>query len=153
MMYLFVRCSFQFSSVAQSCAALCDTMDCSMIGCAVHHQLPNSCPSSLWCHPSISSSVIPFSSLLQSSPVPGCFLMIQFFASGDQRIGASASASGLPINIQDWFPSGLIGWISLQFKGLMRIFSFKNINSLALSFLYSPTLIAIHDYWKNHSLD
>ena len=78
------------------------------------------------------------------------------FASGGQSIGVSASASVLPKNIQDWFPLGWTGWISLQSKGLSRVFSkpqFKSINSLALSFLYSPTLTSIHDHWKNHSLN
>ena len=79
-------------------------------------------PSSQWCHPAISSSVVPFSSCLQSFPVSGPFQISQFFAPGGQ-IGASASASVLPMNIQDWFPSGLTGLISLQFKGLSRIFS------------------------------
>ena len=80
----------------------------------------NSCPSSPWCHPSISSSVVPFSSRLQSFPASGSFLMSQFFASGRQSIEVSASASVLPMNIQDWFP---LGWISLQSKGLSRVFS------------------------------
>ena len=73
----------------------------------------NSCPSSWWCHPTISSSVIPFSSHLLSFPASRSFPMSQFFESGDQSIGASASASVLPMNIQDWFPLGLTGWISL----------------------------------------
>ena len=81
----------------------------------------NSCPSSQWCHPIISSSVIPFSSCLQSFPVSGCFPISQFFALGGQSIRASASP--LPMNIQDWFPLGLTGWISLQSKGLSRVFS------------------------------
>ena len=72
----------------------------------------NSCPSSLWCHPTISSSVVPFSSCLQSFPASGSFSMSQFFASGGQSIGAAASASVLPMNIQDWFPLGLTGLIS-----------------------------------------
>ena len=116
----------------------------------------NSCPLSQWCHPTISTSVIPFSSHLQSFPASGSFPMSQFFASGGQSIGVSASASVLPMNIQDWFPLGWTGWISLQSKGLSRVFSnikFKSINSLLLSSLYSPTLTSIHDYWKNHSLD
>ena len=79
----------------------------------------NSCPSSWWCHPTISFSVIPFSSHLQSFPGSGPFPMSQFFASGGQSIGASASASLLPMNIQDWFPVGLTGLISLQSKGLL----------------------------------
>ena len=83
----------------------------------------SSCPLSWWCHPTISSSVIPFSSRLQSFPTSGSFLMSQFFASGSQTIGVSASASVLPMNIQDWFPLGWTGWISLQSKGLSRVFS------------------------------
>ena len=83
----------------------------------------NSCPLSQWCHPTISSSVIPFSSHLQSFPASGSFQMSQFFTSGGQSIGVSASASVLPINIQDWFSLGWTGWISLQSKGLSRVFS------------------------------
>ena len=82
-----------------------------------------SCPLSWWCHPTISSSVIPFSSCPQSFPASGSFQMSQFFASGGQSIGASASASVLPMNTQDWSPLGLVGWISLQSKGLSRVFS------------------------------
>ena len=82
----------------------------------------NSYPLSWWCHPTISSSATHFS-CLQSSPASGSFHMSQFFASGDQRFGVSASASVLPVNIQDWFPIGLTGWISLQSKGLSRVFS------------------------------
>ena len=84
---------------------------------------PNSCPSSWWCHPTISSSVIPLSSCLQSFLASGSFPMSQFFASGRQSIRVSASASVLPRNIQDWFPLGWTGWISLQSKGLSRVFS------------------------------
>ena len=83
----------------------------------------NSCPLSPWCHPAISSSVIPFSSRLQSCPASGSFPMSQFFTSGGQSIGISASASVLPMNIQDWFPLGMTGLISLLFKGLSRVFS------------------------------
>ena len=83
----------------------------------------NSCPLSRWCHPTISSSVIPFSSCLQSFPASGSFPMSQFFASGGQSIGVSDSASVVQMNIQDWFPLGLTGWISLQSKGLSRVFS------------------------------
>ena len=83
----------------------------------------NSCPLSQWCHPTISSSVIPFFSCLQSFPASGSFLMRWLFASGGQSIGASASASVLPMTIQHWFPLGWTGWISLQSKGLSRIFS------------------------------
>ena len=83
----------------------------------------NSCPLSWWCHPAISSSVVPFSSCLQSFPAPESFLMSQFFTSSGQSIGVSASTSVLPMNIQDWFPSWWTGWISLLFKGLSRVFS------------------------------
>ena len=110
----------------------------------------NSCPSSRWCHPTISSSVIPFSSCLQSFPALGSFSMNQFFTSGYQIIGVSASTSVLPMNIQDRFPLGLTSLISLQSKGLSRVFSnttFKSINSSVLSFLHSPTLTSIHDHW------
>ena len=115
----------------------------------------NSCSSSQWCHLTISSSVIPFSSHLQSFPESRSCPMSQFFVSGGQSIGVSASTSVLPINIQDWFPLGWTGWISLQSKGLLRVFNtfFKSINPSVLSFLCSPTLTSIHDYWKNQSFD
>ena len=83
----------------------------------------NSCPSSRWCHPAISSSVIPFSSCPQSLPASGSFPMSQLFSWGGQSIGVSALASVLPMNIQNWFPFGLIGFISLQSKGLSTVFS------------------------------
>ena len=116
----------------------------------------NSCPLCRWCHPTISSSVVHFS-CLQSFPASGSFpRRSQLFASGGNSIGVSASALVLSKNIQDWFPLGLTGLISLQYKGLPRVFStpqFKSISSSVLSFLYSPTLTSIHDYWKNHSFD
>ena len=84
---------------------------------------PNPCPSSWWCHPAISSSVIPFSSCPQAFPASGSFPMSQLFASGGQSIGVSASASVLPMNIQDWSPLGWTGWIFLQSKELSRVFS------------------------------
>ena len=84
---------------------------------------PDSRPSSRWCHPAISSSVIPFSSCLQSLPASGSFLMSQLFAWGGQSIGVSASESVLPMNTQDWAPLEWTGWISLQSKGLLRVFS------------------------------
>ena len=130
--------SVQFSSVIQSCPTLWDPMNHSTPGLPVHHQhhYSNSCPLSRWCHPTISSSVVPFSSLLQSFPESGSFQMSQFFTSGGQSIGVSLSASVLPMNVQDWFPLGLTGWISLQSKGLSRIFSNTTVqkqHSLALS--------------------
>ena len=89
------------------------------------HQNP--CPLSLWCHPTISSSVIPFSSCPQSFPASGSFPKSQLFASGGQRIGVSASTSVLPMNTQDWSPLGWTGWISLQSKGLSRVFSSSTV--------------------------
>ena len=84
---------------------------------------PNPCPSSRWCHPTISSSVVPFSSCPQSLPASGSFPMGQLFTSGGQSIGVSASTSVLPMNTQDWSPLGCIGWIFLQSKGVSRVFS------------------------------
>ena len=112
----------------------------------------NSHPSSRWYQPTISSSVIPLSSYLQSFPASGSFPMSQFFASGGQSTGVSASTSVLPMNIQDWFPLGWTGWISLQSKRLSKVFS-NTTNSSVLSFLYSPILTSIHDHCENHSLD
>ena len=117
---------------------------------------PNSRPSSRWCHPAISSSVVPFSSRPQSLPASGSFPMSQLFAWGSQSIGVSALASFLPKNTQDWSPLEWTGWTSLQSKGLSRISptpQFKSINSSVLSFLHSPTLTSIHDHRKNQSLD
>ena len=116
----------------------------------------NSRPSSWWCHPAISSSVIPFSSCPQSLPASGSFPMSQLFTGGGQSIGVSAFASVLPMNTQDWSPLGWTGWFSLQSKGLTRVFSnttVQNISSSALNFLYIPTVTSIPDYWKNHSFD
>ena len=113
-------------------------------------------PLSRWCHQTISFSVVPFSSSLQSFPASGFFPISPFFASGGQSIGVSALASVLPVHIQDWFPLGWTDWISLQSKGSQEPSptpQFKTINSSALSFLYCPTLTSIHDYWKNHSFD
>ena len=84
-------------------------------------------PSSQWCHPAISSSVVPFSSRLQSFPASESFQMSQLFTSGDQSIGVSSSTSALTMNIQDWFPLGWTGWISLQSKGLSRVFSHTTV--------------------------
>ena len=116
--------------------------------CGQHARLPcpsptpgacsNSCPSSWWCHPVILSSVIPFSSCLQSFPASGSFPVSQFFVSGGQSIEASASASVLPVNIQGWFPLGLIGLISLLSKGISKFSptpQFESIDSLVLSLL------------------
>ena len=126
---------FQFSSVAQLCLTLWDLMDHSTPTPGVYPNLcplsppptpgvyPNSCPLSWWCHPTISSSVVPFSSCPQSFPASGSFQMSQFFTWVGQSIGVSASASVLPMNTQGWSPLGWTGWISLQSKGLSRVFS------------------------------
>ena len=124
-----LRAIFKYS-VQFSCSVMSDSLQPHGLQ---HASLPcpsptpkvysNSCPLSQWCHPTISSSVVPFSSHPQSFPASGSFQMSQFFASGGQSIGVSASASVLPMNIQDWLPLRWTGWISLQFKGLSRVFS------------------------------
>ena len=115
----------------------------------------NSYPSSRWCHTTISSSVVPFSSYLKSFPASGSFPMSQFFESGGQSTGVSASASVFPMNIQDWFPLGLTGLISLQSKGHSTVFSNTTVQKHQFFstqlFLWSNSYTHIHDYWKNHS--
>ena len=117
----------------------------------------NSCPLSRWYHPIISSSIIPFYSCFQSFQASGSFLMSRLFVLGSQSIGASASASVFPMNIQDWFPLGLTDLTSFQSMRLSREPSptpqFKSIISLEFNFLYGPTLTSIHDCWKNQSFD
>ena len=113
-------------------------------------------PSSKWYHLAISSLVVPFSSCPQSLPASKSFPVSQLSAWGGQSTGVSALASFLPKKSQGWSPSEWTGWISLQSKELLRVFSkpqFISINSSALSLLHSPTLTSIHDYWKNHSFD
>ena len=109
----------------------------------------NSCPLSQWCHPIISSSVIPFSSCLQSFPASGSFLKRQLFPSGDQSIGDSASASVLPVNIQDWFPIRLTGLISLQFKGFSRVFSNTTVGKHQF---FSPQPKTISPLWSSSDI-
>jgi len=116
----------KFSSVAQSCLPLCNPMDYSMPGLPVHHQLLEFTQTHVHWRGDPSNhliSVVPFSSRLQSFPASGSFQMSQFFTSCGQSTGVSASASVLPMNIQDWFPLGGTGWISLLSKGLSRVFS------------------------------
>ena len=149
--------SVQFSSVVS---------DSSWLHGLQHFKLPcpspipgtcsNSCPLSWWCHPTISSSIYPFSSCLQSFPVLGSFPMSWLFTSDRQSIAASASSSVLPIDIQGWFPLWLTGLISLQSKDSQEsslVLQFESINSSVLSFPYGPTLTSIRNYWKNHSFD
>ena len=116
--------SVQFSSVAQSDSLQPHGLQHTSLPCPspTPGAYSNSCPLSRWCHPAISSSVIPFSSHLQSFQASRSFQMSQF-ALGGQNVGDSASASVLPMNIQDWFPLGWTGWISLQSKGLSRVSS------------------------------
>ena len=120
----------QFPSVQFSCSVVSD----SLWPHGLQHARPacppptpgassNSYPLSWWCCPTVSSSIVPFTSCLQSFPASGYFLMSQFFTSGGQSIGVSASASVIPMNIQDWSPLGWTDWISLQSKGLSRVFS------------------------------
>ena len=118
--------SVQFSSVSQSCPTLYDPMNCSTQGLPVHHQLQEftqTRPSSQWCHPAISSSVVPSSFCPQSLPATESFPMSQLFSWGGQSTGVSALASFLPKNSQGWSPSEWTGWVSLQSKGLSRVFS------------------------------
>ena len=153
-----INCSVQFG-----CSVMSDSLrphesqharpSCQSPTPGVHS---DSCPSSQWCHPAISSSVVPFSSCPQSLPASESIPMSQLFTWGGQTTGVSALAPFLPKNTQGWSPLEWTGWISLQSKGLSRVFSnitLQKINSSALSFLHSPALTSIHDHWKNHSLD
>ena len=157
--YSLVLPSVQFSSVAQSCPTLRPHESqharppCPSPTPRVHS---DSSPLSQWCHPAISSSVVPFSSCPQSLPALGSFPMSQLFTWGSQSTGVSALASVLPKKSQGWSPSEWTGWISLQSKDSQESSptpQFKSINSSALSLLHSPTLTSIHDHRKNHSLD
>ena len=137
---------------------LCDLMNHSTPPCpsptpGIH---PNSCPSSRWCHPAISSSIVLFSSCPQSLPESGSFPMSQLFTWGGQSIGVSASASVLQWTPKtDLLQNGLVGSPCSPRDSQESSATpwFKSINSSALSFLHSPTLTSIHDHWKNHSLD
>ena len=113
----------------------------------------NSSSLSQWCHPIISSSVIPLSSCLQYFPVSGSFPMSWLFTSGSQRIGASVSASVLPMNIQGWFPFGLTGLISLLPKWFLSLLQNHNSKVSILQPSLWSKFISVHDYWKNHSFD
>ena len=156
-----VFCPFssgQVSSVAQSCPTLCDPMNRSTPGLPVHHQLPELTQTHVHrvgdaiqpSHP-----VFPFSSCPQSLPASGSFPMSQLFSWGGRSIGVSALASALPKNTQDWALEWT-SWISLQSKGLSRVFSNTTVQKhqfFGAQLFHSPTLPSIHDHWKNHSLD
>ena len=150
------RIEAQFSSVTQFCPTLWDPMDCSTPGFPVHHQLPE--------HAQI-QTVMPSNYLILCRPLPllpsifpasGSFLMSQFFASGGQSIGASASSSVLPVNVQDWFPLGMTDLISLQSKGLSKVFSNTTVQMhrfYGAQLFFIVQLTSIHDYWKNHRIE
>ena len=115
----------------------------------------NSCPSSRWCHPAISSTVVPFSSCPHPLPASGSFPVSQLFAWVVQSIGVSASASVLPMSTQNWSALGWTGWISLQSKGLKSLLQHQGSKASILrrSAFFTVQLTSIHDHWKNHSLD
>ena len=148
-------------SVQFSCSVMSDSLWTHVLQ---HTRLPcpspifrscsNSCPFSQWSHPTISSSVVPFTSHLQSFPASGSFQMSQFFTSGSQSIGVSASTPVLSMNTQDWSLGWLVGspCSPRDSQESSPTPQFKSINALVLSFLYSPTLTSIHDYWKNQAL-
>ena len=158
-MYLYEHIFCYSCAVAKTCLILCNPMNCSTLASlsiaysqsllkfmSFESVMPSNHP--ILCHPLL---------LLPSIfPSIRTFPVSQFFASGGQSIGVSAAALVLPMDIQDWFPLGWTGWISLQSKGLSRVFSNTTVQKhqfFALSFLYSPTLTSIRDYWKNHSFD
>ena len=151
--------SVQFSSVAQSCLTFCNPMSHSMPGLPVCQQLLEFTQTgalSWWCHPAISSSVVPFSSCPQSLPASGSFPMSQLLASGGQNTGVSAVASFLPKNTQGWSPLEWLVGFPCSPRDSQEPFptpQFKSINSSVLSFLHSLTLTSIHDHWKNYRLD
>ena len=157
---VYIDIIYQFSSVAQSCLTLCNPMDCSTLGFPFHHQLSEFTQTHVhWVSDAIQPSH-PLSSpsppALNISKASGSFPMSQLFASGGQSIGVSVSTSVLSMNTQDRSPLGWTGWISCSPRDSQESSptpQFKSINSLALSFLYSPTLTFIHNYWKNHSLN
>ena len=156
------KISLRFSSVQFSRSVVSDSLrphelqhprpPCPSPSPGVHS---DSRPSSRWCHPAISSSVVPFSSCPQSLPASESFPMSQLFAWGGQSVGVSALASVLPKNIQGWSLEST-GWIFLQSKGLSGVFSNTTVQKhqfFSTQLLHSPTLTSIHDHWKNHSLE
>ena len=149
-----------YCSVAKSCPTLCDPMDCSTPGSSVLHRRPEFAQTHVcWvsdAYLTISSSVTPFSSCLHSFPASGSFPVSRLFASGGQSIGASASASVLPMSIQGWFPLGWLVWSPCCPRDSQESSSAPQFESFCfstLSILYDPTVISIHDYRKNHSFD
>ena len=156
--------SVQFSSVTHLCLTVTPWIAARQASLSITNSQSPPKPISIksvsrWCHPTISSSIVPFSSCPQSFPASGSFQMSQLFAWGGQSTGVSASTSVLSMNTQDWSP---LEWMDLlvgspcsprDSQESSPTPQFKSINSLVLSFLYSPTRTSIHDHWKNHSLD
>ena len=172
MILVFSMLTFKWASPPSEALQLLFQFSCSVVSDSLwphesqHSRLPcpsatprvhsDSSPSSWWCHPAISSSVVPFSSYPQSLPASESFPTSQLFPWGGQSTGVSALASFLPKKSQGWSPSEWTGWISLQSKDSQESSptpQFKRINSSVLSFLHSPPLTPLHNHWKNHSLD
>ena len=152
-MTLSILTSYCCYSITKSCLTLCSPMNSSPASLSPRAFL-NSCPLSWWCHPAILFSDAPFSSCPQSFPASESFPVSQLFASGSQSIGTLVSASVLLMNIQGWFPLGLTGLISLQFKDLSRsIFSTATEKHSLWSAFFMVQLTSICDYWKNDSFD
>ena len=151
------RTTTESPSVAQSSPTLCDPMGCSTPGFPVLHYLLEFAQTHVhWVGDAIQPSHPTFSSCPQSFPASRSFPVSQFFTSGGQSIGVSASASVLPMNIQSWFPLGWLVWFThspRDFQELSLAPQLESISFLALSLLYGPTLTSIHDYWKNHNFD
>ena len=151
--------SVQFSSVVQSCPTLCDPMNCSTPGLSVHQQLPEFTQTQVHGVSDAIQPSHPLSSpflLLPILPASRSFPMSQFFEWSGQSIGVSASASVLPMSTQNWAPLGWTGWISLQSKGLSRVFSNTTVQKhqfFGTQLSSQSTLTSIHNHWKNHSLD
>ena len=152
--------NFPCCLVTRLCPVLCVPMGCSTPGFSVLHYPPEFAQIHVhWvghCHPTISSSAAPFSFWLQSFPASGSFPVSQLFRSGDQSIGASASVSVFPMNIQGWFPLGLTSWSPCSPRDLQESFPVPQLGCIkfsVLSLLYISTLTFIHDHWKNHSFD
>ena len=155
--YSYYSCVNYFSSVAQWYPTLWDPVNRSMPGLPVHRQFPESTQTHVH---QVGDAIQPSHHLMSPSPAvlnlsqhQGLFKWVR---SSHQSIGVSASISVLPVNTPDWSPLGWTDWISLQSKGLSRVFfstTVQSISSSVLSFLYSPTLTSLYDHWKNHSLD
>ena len=151
-MYISLCCS----SVAKLCPTPCNLKNYSMPSPILQYLsrvCSNSYPLRWWCYLAISSSVAPFSFFPQSLPEVGSFPVSRLFTLGGQSIRASALASVLPMNIQDWFPLGLTVWCPRDSQESSPTPQVKSINPLALNPFYGPTLTSIHDYWKNCSFD